>query len=375
VKLATSTRRRLTWFACVALLLTACTTAAVQGAPSPTSPTSPVPPLDPGAEPFAAVAARVLPSVVNVTTNVYQASPTGTPEQGQGVGTGFIIRPNGVIVTNCHVVQGASRITVFTSEDKPTRYDAHVIGGDCEHDVAVLQVAAEGLPTIGFGSSTDLDLGQQVVAVGYALALEGGPSVTSGIVSSLDRTIEVQDPQCTVCSNGVRTYSEVIQTDAAINHGNSGGPLVDMAGRVVGINSAGSDNAENIGFAIAIDSVEAAIRSAISDPLQPTAYLGISTRSVTADLAFQLDLPVDQGALVLATLANGPAADAGIREGDVIVDIDGNAIDAAEDLGRVLDALDPGDVADVRVVSSGGKEHTYRVTLGTKPLPTEFLEP
>jgi S1-C subfamily serine protease len=359
----------------VALLLTACTTAAVQGAPSPTSPTSPVPPLDPGAEPFAAVAARVLPSVVNVTTNVYQASPTGTPEQGQGVGTGFIIRPNGVIVTNCHVVQGASRITVFTSEDKPTRYDAHVIGGDCEHDVAVLQVAAEGLPTIGFGSSTDLDLGQQVVAVGYALALEGGPSVTSGIVSSLDRTIEVQDPQCTVCSNGVRTYSEVIQTDAAINHGNSGGPLVDMAGRVVGINSAGSDNAENIGFAIAIDSVEAAIRSAISDPLQPTAYLGISTRSVTADLAFQLDLPVDQGALVLATLANGPAADAGIREGDVIVDIDGNAIDAAEDLGRVLDALAPGDVADVRVVSSGGKERTYRVTLGTKPLPTEFLEP
>jgi S1-C subfamily serine protease len=375
VKLVTSTRRRLSWFACVALLLTACTTAAVQGAPSPTSPTSPVPPLDPGAEPFAAVAARVLPSVVNVTTNIYQASPTGTPEQGQGVGTGFIIRPNGVIVTNCHVVQGASRITVFTSEDKPTRYDAHVIGGDCEHDVAVLQVAAEGLPTIGFGSSTDLDLGQQVVAVGYALALEGGPSVTSGIVSSLDRTIEVQDPQCTVCSNGVRTYSEVIQTDAAINHGNSGGPLVDMAGRVVGINSAGSDNAENIGFAIAIDSVEAAIRSAISDPLQPTAYLGISTRSVTADLAFQLDLPVDQGALVLATLANGPAADAGIREGDVIVDIDGNAIDAAEDLGRVLDALDPGDVADVRVVSSGGKERTYRVTLGTKPLPTEFLEP
>jgi S1-C subfamily serine protease len=173
----------------------------------------------------------------------------------------------------------------------------------------------------------------------------------------------------------VRTYSDVIQTDAAINHGNSGGPLVDMTGHVVGINSAGSDGAENIGFAIAIDSVEAAIRSAISDPLQPTAYLGISTRSVTSDLAFQLELPVEQGALVLATLANGPAADAGIREGDVIVDIDGNAIDAAEDLGRVLDALAPGDVADVRVVSSGGKERTYRVTLGTKPLPTEFLEP
>ena len=182
--------------------------------------------------------------------------------------------------------------------------------------------------------------------------------MTAGIVSSLDRTIEVQDPQCTVCTNGVRTYSEVIQTDAAINHGNSGGPLVDMAGRVVGINSAGSDDAENIGFAIAIDSVKAAVRSAISDPLQPTAYLGISTRSVTADLAFQLDLPVEQGALVLATLADGPAADAGIREDDVIVEIDGNAIDAAEDLGRVLDALAPGDVVDVRVIGEGGEERT-----------------
>jgi S1-C subfamily serine protease len=147
-----------------------------------------------------------------------------------------------------------------------------------------------------------------------------------------------------------------------------------MAGRVIGINAAGSDSAENIGFAIAIDSVKAAIDSAISDPLQATAYLGISTRSVTADLAFQLDLPVEKGALVLATLANGPAAEAGIREDDVIVEIDGETIDAAEDLGRVLDALAPGDVVDVRVVGSDG-EHTHRVTLGTKPLPTEFLEP
>ena len=96
---------------------------------------------------------------------------------------------------------------------------------------------------------------------------------------------------------------------------------------------------------------------------------------MTADLAFQLDLPVEQGALVLATLANGPAADAGIREDDVIVEIDGNAIDAAEDLGRVLDTLAPGDVVDVRVIGEGGEERTPRVTLGTRPLPTEFLEP
>ena len=374
VKPVTVPRRIIPLIACLALVLAACTDT-VGGTTQGAAQSSPVPPLDLGREPFAAVATRVLPSVVNVTTNVYQASPTGVPEQGKGVGTGFIVQENGVVVTNCHVVQGASRITVFTSEDEPTRYDARVIGGDCEHDLAVLKVQAEGLPTIRFGSSTDLRLGQQVVAIGYALALEGGPSVTAGIVSSLDRTIRVPDPQCTVCSNGVRTYSDVIQTDAAINHGNSGGPLVDMAGRVVGINSAGSDDAENIGFAIAIDSAKAAIDRAIAEPLGATAYLGISTRDVTSDLAFQLDLPVESGALVLATLANGPAMDAGIREGDVIVEVDGEPIEAAEDLGRVLDALTPGDEVEVHVIGSDGEERAPRVVLGTKPLPTEFLEP
>jgi serine protease Do len=372
VKPVTSSRRSLLLTVSLALLLGACTETALRS----TSPAaSPLVPLDAGREPFAAVAARVLPSVVNVTTNIYQASPTGQPEQGRGVGTGFVVRANGVVVTNCHVVQGASRISVFTSEDRPTRYGARVIGGDCEHDLAVRKIDAEGLPTLTLGSSADLRLGQRVVAIGYALALEGGPSVTGGIVSSLDRTIRVPDPQCTVCPSGVRTYSEVIQTDAAINHGNSGGPLVDMAGRVVGINSAGSENAENIGFAIAIDSAKSAIDQAISEPLNATAYLGVSTRDVTADLAFQLGLQVESGALVLATLTNGPAAAAGIREGDVIVEVDGESIDAAADLGRVLDGLKPGDEVQVAVVGSDRQERTLRVVLGTKPLPTAFLEP
>ena len=372
MKLVTTSRRFLLLIVSLALLLGACTEAVIQK----TSPVaSPLPPLDPGREPFAAVAERVLPSVVNVTTNIYQASPTGQPEQGKGVGTGFIVRANGVVVTNCHVVQGASRITVSTSEADPTRYDARVIGGDCEHDLAVLKIDAQGLSPLGLGSSADLLLGQQVVAIGYALALEGGPSVTAGIVSSLDRTIQVSDPQCTVCPNGVRTYSQVIQTDAAINHGNSGGPLVDMAGRVVGINSAGADTAENIGFAISIESAKSAISQAISHPLQAAAYLGVSTRDVTPDLAFQLSLPVQKGAFVLATLTGGPAADAGIHEGDVIVEVDGKSIDAAADLGPVLDTLKPGDTVDVKVVGSNGQERTVSVKLGTKPLPTEFLQP
>jgi S1-C subfamily serine protease len=372
VKRGTSTKPRLLLALSIALLLGACSQQTLRQ-PSPAA--SPLPPLDAGREPVAAVAARVLPAVVNVTTNIYQPDPTGGAQQGKGVGTGFVIRANGVIVTNCHVVQGASRITVSTSASEPVRYQAHVIGGDCEHDLAVLKVNGRGLPTVPLGSSTRLRLGQNVVAIGYALALQGGPTVTAGIVSALDRTIEVSDPQCSVCPNGVRTYSNVVQTDAAINHGNSGGPLVDMSGRVVGINSAGSDSAENIGFAISIDSAKSAIEQAISEPLRATAYLGVSTRDVTSDLAFQLGLRTDSGAYVLATLENGPAADAGIREGDVIVEIDGKPIQAAEDLGRVLEEFSPGDEVDVRVIGPDGQERTHSVVLGTKPLPTEFLKP
>jgi serine protease Do len=317
------------------------------------------------------VVRAVLPAVVNVTTDVLRTDPFGQSQEGQGVGTGFIVRQDGVIVTNCHVVEGASRISVFTSASDPVRYDARVIGGDCLHDVAILKVGATGLPTVPLGESGSLQLGQQVVALGYALALEGGPTVTTGIVSALDRTIQAQDANCDVCQNGVRTYSDVIQTDAAINHGNSGGPLVDMAGRVVGINSAGSDNAENIGFAISIDSARDAIEHAISDPLAASAYLGVSTQGVNANLAYQLDLPVDQGAYVLATTDGGPAARAGIRDGDVIVSIDGQTVTSADDVGSILDGLAPGQRITVEVARGGGTE-SIDVTLGTRPLPTEL---
>jgi len=195
-----------------------------------------------GTEPVAAVAAEVLPAVVNVTTDVVSSSGAA----GQGVGTGFIVRSDGIVVTNCHVVEGAAKITVFTSAEKPEQFDARVIGGDCEHDLAVLKIDGKNLPTVSLGNSSDLVLGQSVVAIGYALALEGGPSVTTGIVSSLDRVVQVQDENCDVCENGSRTYSNVIQTDAAINHGNSGGPLLNLQGQVVGINSAGTDTAQSI---------------------------------------------------------------------------------------------------------------------------------
>jgi serine protease Do len=333
-------------------------------------------PIEAGKEPVANVVDRVLPSVVNVTTDVYQADGTS----GQGVGTGFIVRDDGVIVTNCHVVEGGSRLTVFLSDAERTEYEARLIGADCLNDVAVLDIDEQGLPTVSLGDSDGLRLGQRVVALGYALGLEGGPTVTTGIVSSLDRTIEAEDQNCEACEirdtpQGevrVRTYPSVIQTDAAINPGNSGGPLVDMQGRVVGINSAGNDQAENIAFAIKIDFVRDTIESSIDEPLAPTGYLGVSTAAITSDLRFQQDLSVDRGAFVVGTLADGPADDVGIGQGDVIVAVDGRAVRSPEDLGTVLDSLSPGDVVSVELVEGGGATRTVEVELAARPLPVEI---
>jgi serine protease Do len=368
-------RRFLIPLALLAAIATACSagsqSAALTGAGVPTTTTS-LPPLPSSSEPVAEVVARVLPSVVNVTTDIFRPDQQGGVQQGRGVGTGFIVRSDGVVVTNCHVVEGASKITVSTSDVKPKQYSARVIGGDCLHDVAVLKIVATGLPTIPLGNSSDLLLGQRVVAIGYALALEGGPSVTAGIVSSLNRTIQAQDPGCTSCKNGVRTYTDAIQTDAAINHGNSGGPLVNMQGQVVGINSAGDSSAENIGFAIAIDSLKNTVALAEKSPLAPSAYLGISSQSVTAVLAVQYGLSVKQGAFVLATPSDGPAAAAGIKQGDVIVAVNGQTVDTSEDLGSLLAKLQPGQRASVTVVHSDGTRATISVTLGTRPLPAQL---
>jgi serine protease Do len=324
------------------------------------------------AEPIETVVHNALPAVVNVTTDVFQPDQFGNVQQGKGVGTGFIVRQDGIIVTNCHVVEGGSKITVSTSAAKPTQYDARVIGGDCQHDLAVLKVDATGLPTVPLGDSGALELGQSVVAIGYALALEGGPTVTSGIVSSLDRTITVPDPSCTVCENGRRVYTDVIQTDAAINHGNSGGPLLNMSGQVVGINSAGDDAAQNIGFAIAIDSAKDAVEQAINDPAAPAAYLGVSSQTVTGPLATQLGLPVSSGAYVIATTPGGPAATAGVKDGDVIVAIDGTKVSTADDIASILAGLQPGQTVGVDLASANGGTRSVDVTLGSRPLPTQL---
>ncbi|MFL5790448.1 MAG: S1C family serine protease [Actinomycetota bacterium] len=318
-------------------------------------------------EPVAQVVSQTLPAVVNVTTDIL--TPQG--QTGVGVGTGFIVRSDGIVVTNCHVVEGGTKITVSTSASTPQKYDARVIGGDCEHDLAVLKINGNDMPTVPLGNSSDLVLGQRVIAIGYALALEGGPTVTTGIVSALDRSVQVQDPNCTVCKNFSRTYSNVVQTDAAINHGNSGGPLLNMQGQVVGINSAGDDNAQNIGFAIAIDAAKDAINHAVASPLAPTGYMGITTADLSPAMAQQLGTTTQSGAYVIGTTKSGPADKAGMKSGDVIVSVDGKTVASANDLGTILNGLQPGTTVSV-VVDRGGQQVTLDVTLAARPLPSQL---
>jgi S1-C subfamily serine protease len=364
--------------AILALLATACAGSSgpwftPQGATAPlpsVAPPSPLPPFNTHEDRIVQVVRRVSPAVVSVTSTFECLQLTGQAVEQQGEGTGFIVDGGGVIVTNFHVIEAPEScqlrsIQVVTADG--TKVEARLIGGDADADVGVLQADVNGqLPTVELGSSKELELGEPVVALGFALGLAGGPSVTSGIVSAKDRSIRAGGE-----GSPTRTYEDLIQTDAAINPGNSGGPLVDLAGKVIGMNTAGvqASSAENIGFAISIDRARPIIDEAISDPAAPQAYMGISSREVTPAVAAQLDLATTSGALVLEVVAGSPSDRAGIAVGDVIVEIAGQEIDSPDAIGEVLADHDPDEQVPVVVVTPDGSRQTFTVTLGTRLLP------
>jgi serine protease Do len=353
----------------VVLFVGACTngTSAASGRPTstPSLPSaSPLGPAGADTDPVVAVVERVSSAVVNVTSSTLTQDPFGQVQSGKGVGTGFVIRSDGIVVTNFHVVEGALNLKVTLPPPDSRSFQARVIGGDSQHDLAVLKIDATGLRTVSLGVSDQLAVGERVVAFGYVLALPGGPTVTSGILSALARTVQVQDP-----SQGItRTLEDALQTDAAINPGNSGGPLVDLAGNVIGINTAGNSGAENIGFAIAVSAAKPIIDQAVEHPNAPTPYLGVSTQTVDAGLAGQLQLPVDHGAYVVALAPGGPAEQAGIQTGDVIVSFDGKAIRSDDQLREALLATEPGDEAKVDLIRADGSQATVTVKLGVRPI-------
>lgn len=293
----------------------------------------------------AAVAERLAASVVTISSDVSSATSSGG-----ATGTGVVLTANGEILTNAHVVEGATAVRVrFAGETEPVT--ARVLASDEGNDLALLKVSATGLTPATFAAPDSVRVGDEVVAIGYALALDGGPSVTVGIVSALKRTI--------VTESGA--LNSLIQTDAAISSGNSGGPLSNMRGEVVGINTAvargGSTSAaNNIGFAISVEEVLTVV-----DQLRKTAggeprtegFLGVGLAERTDGGA---------GAIIADVQPNSPAADAGIREGDLVLSVDGEPINGQTGLVAAIRDRSPGDVVAIEVSRNGVRE-TLTATL------------
>jgi putative serine protease PepD len=295
------------------------------------------------------VAERVGPSVVTISADV-----EGGAGAGEAVGTGVVVSDDGEILTNAHVIADATEIRVrLAGETEPRAAD--LVASDLGNDLALLQIEADDLTPAKFAPSDDVAIGDEVVAIGFALDLDGEPSVTHGIVSALDRTLRITDG----------ALDRLIQTDAAISSGNSGGPLVDSTGLVVGINTAvarsdATTAATNVGFAIAIAEVEdvlAALRDRAGGEPRSEGFLGVS-----------LDDRSDggQGAVVTEVADGSPASDVGLEQGDVILSIDESTTDGAEGVVAAVRDREPGDEVEV-VVLRDGEEQTFAVVLAERP--------
>ena len=316
---------------------------------------------------FAAVAAQVTPAVVEVDVELParaspgrdNALPPRDEEAREASGSGFIVSTDGYILTNNHVVEGASKVVV-TLLDKRV-FIARVVGGDPTTDVAVLQVDATGLPTLSLGDDARIRVGEFVLAIGNPLGLDF--TVTAGIVSAKGRSVRG------LIRNSY-AITDFIQTDAAINPGNSGGPLVSMRGEVVGINSAiASPTGSYAGYGFAIPSSLARIvmDDLIRDGVVHRAGLGLALLDVSAATAERLRLPRITGALVEGFGEGAsPAAEAGVQANDVIVAFNGQSVENVTQLTRLVRNHKPGETVTVTVVRDGA-ERTMRIVLGTAP--------
>ena len=314
--------------------------------------------------------------VVEITNEQTSVSQMDQPVP-VGTGSGFIYDDQGHILTNNHVVEGAQSLVVTLPDGRTFKgKDVKVVGTDPLTDLAVLQVTGSNLPTVKLGNSSEMQVGQWVVAVGYALALEGQPTVTSGVVSAVNRT--VQEPGN---SNGSPFQQQqqagpflfdVIQTDAAINPGNSGGPLVNLNGEVIGINTLEAGSAEpgvqaqGIGFAIAIDTAKKIANEIVTTGHATHPFVGVNYLALSPAAAAQLNITATQGALIESVVSGSPAQDAGLQKGDVVTKIDGKDLKTESAFAEIIDSHKPGDVVSL-TVERNGQEMTIKVTLGTRP--------
>jgi len=306
-------------------------------------------------------AKKVSPAVVSIVTTQNVTDFFGQVTQEQGAGTGFIFTNDGYILTNKHVAgDTGATYTVFTSDGK--QYDAKVSAQDPSNDLAIIKIDAKGLPVVDLGDSDKLQIGQWVIAIGNALG-QLQNTVTVGVVSARER-------QLTAGGFGDQTerLENLIQTDAAINSGNSGGPLVNLAGQVVGINTAVASNAQNIGFAIPINTAKTAIESFQKNNKIVRPMLGVRYVAINSEIAQSAKLPVDYGVLITAgggqpaVISGGPAANAGLRQNDIITEINGERVDENHPLGSMIQQFQPGDEIEITYLRDS-KERKVKVKL------------
>lgn len=289
---------------------------------------------------IAEIAKKVSPAVVGVsTTSTSTSNFLGRSQESEGMGSGIIFNNDGYILTNYHVISGAQKITVILSDKKEV--SAKVVNYDSSMDIAVIKINEKvTLPGVAeLGNSTDLQVGDQVVAIGNPLGKEFLGSVTSGIVSALNREVEIEE-------NNTQT---LIQTDAAINPGNSGGPLVNSQGQVIGINSSkiGGNGVEGIGFAIPIDLV----KPKISSLSKPILMLGITCTDISSEDAKQNNVP--QGVAVIQVSASSSAQKAGLQANDIITKFDGKTIKTTSELNSIKASHNSGDKIKIEVYRNG----------------------
>src|SRR5437762_3072361 len=320
--------------------------------------------------PVVVVAHDVLPAVVNIQTEGTirrrEVDPFFDPfgffggnreYKTQSLGSGFVWSSDGIVVTNNHVVEGASLISVNFNDG--SKLPAKLIGVDPDSDVAVLRVSAKGLATAPIGISADLMIGESVVAVGNPFGLSG--TVTTGVVSALGRSVPSKEQG--------RTFTDFIQTDASINPGNSGGPLLNIEGKVIGINTAIYANAQGIGFAIPVDRAKKVIQDLLRYGQVRNAWIGAVTSTLTPEEAKRIGATARSGALISRVFGGSPAAAAGLQPGDVITAVEGHGVDSRESFSTLTATAAPGQPIALTVMRGGA---TRNVTVRASEPPRDL---
>lgn len=305
---------------------------------------------------FIPVVEKIKPAVVLITTEVTTYSIFLQPIPQEGAGTGVIFDSRGYIVTNNHVVEDAKSITVTLFDGKT--YNATLVGTDVWTDLAVIKIEGDSFPTAQFADPKSIRSYIWVLAIGFPFKLSGDPTVTPGIISATGRSIEEE--------NGIVLY-DLIQTDAAINPGNSGGPLVNLAGEVVGINTAIISGAQNIGFTIHVSTVIPVMKEIVSRGYVARPWLGVNLQTVNSMLAQRYGLPASEGVLITTVTRDGPAARSGLKEGDIVLKFGDVKVTTVEELRQAIQSHKVGEIVQVTFLRKSKTEQTVEVTLGETP--------